>query len=437
MRSQEEKRVVIIGAGIIGCAVALQLARRGYRTVNIDKNPDVGYGSTSNSCAIVRFSFSTLDGVMLAFEGLHYWTDWANFLGTSDERGLASFIQCGHLMLKIDDTDRRQVTEFYEKLGIRYEEWDRAKIRERLPIFDMHSYFPPKPVDDPAFFADPIREIAGGVFTPDAGYIGDPQLATHNLRRAVEAAGGIFLLNRRVVGVARHTGRVSGVVLAGDEVLAATVVVNAAGPHSAAVNELAGVHTGMAVKTRALRREVHHLLPPEGFDFERCGVMTSDTDAGVYFRPGVGNKITLGSTDPACDEKTWVADADQFNREITEHQWIAQVYRLAKRIPDLPIPNKASGVVDLYDVSDDWIPIYDRSDLPGFYMAIGTSGHQFKNAGAVGTLMADLIEACEEGQNHDDEPVQHRLRYTGRTLNLGAFSRLRTLNRNSSFSVRG
>jgi sarcosine oxidase subunit beta len=70
-------------------------------------------------------------------------------------------------------------------------------------------------------------------------------------------------------------------------------------------------------------------------------------------------------------------------------------------------------------------------------MAIGTSGHQFKNAGAVGTLMADLIEACEQGQDHDEEPVQHRLRYTGRILNLGAFSRLRTLNRNSSFSVRG
>ena len=30
----------------------------------------------------------------------------------------------------------------------------------------------------------------------------------------------------------------------------------------------------------------------------------------------------------------------------------------------------------MYDVSDDWIPIYDRTDLDGFYVAIGTSGNQ-------------------------------------------------------------
>jgi sarcosine oxidase subunit beta len=91
----------------------------------------------------------------------------------------------------------------------------------------------------------------------------------------------------------------------------------------------------------------------------------------------------------------------------------------------------------MYDVADDWIPIYDRSSLPGFYMAIGTSGHQFKNAGAVATLMADLIVACEGGWDHDSNPLQHRMPYTGRVLNLGAFSRLRAINRDSSFSVRG
>src|ERR1700684_2564398 len=89
--ADQERQAVIVGAGVIGCAIALQLARRGYRTINIDKNADVGYGSTSNSCAIVRFSFSTLEGVTLASEGLHYWMDWPNFLGTTDERGFAQF----------------------------------------------------------------------------------------------------------------------------------------------------------------------------------------------------------------------------------------------------------------------------------------------------------------------------------------------------------
>jgi sarcosine oxidase subunit beta len=70
-------------------------------------------------------------------------------------------------------------------------------------------------------------------------------------------------------------------------------------------------------------------------------------------------------------------------------------------------------------------------------MAIGTSGHQFKNAGAVATLMADLVVACEGGLDHDHHPLQHRMPYTGRVLDTSAFSRLRAVNRSSSFSVRG
>jgi sarcosine oxidase subunit beta len=117
--------------------------------------------------------------------------------------------------------------------------------------------------------------------------------------------------------------------------------------------------------------------------------------------------------------------------------WRTQTYRLARRVPDLPIPNQAKGVVDLYDVADDWTPIYDRSSLDGFYMAIGTSGHQFKNAGVIGTLMTELIGACEAGHDHDEEPVSFTGQYTNLKINLGAFSRRRSLNTASSFSVRG
>jgi sarcosine oxidase subunit beta len=431
------RRAIIIGAGIIGCAVALQLSRKGYGTTNVDKNAEVGSGSTANSCAIVRFSFSTPEGVMLAHEGLHYWTDWPNFLGAADERGLAKFIQCGQLMLRIDAHDRAQVLELYRRFGIRFEVWDNATVRARLPIMTTGSFFPPKPVDDAGFFVDATREIAGGVFTPDAGYIPDPQLATHNLRRAVEAVGGRFALRREVVAIDSKDDRVAGIVLDDGERLSADVIVNVAGPYSSLINRMAGVEGDMSIKTRALRREVHQVAAPQSFDFEHRGMMASDSDVGVYFRPGSGNSITLGSTDPACDPKTWVENPDRCNREITDQQWRTQVYRLARRIPDLDIPHRALGVVDMYDVADDWIPIYDKSSLPGFYMAIGTSGHQFKNAGAAATLMADLVTACESGLDHDREPLQHQMPYTRRVLDTSAFSRLRTINRSSSFSVRG
>ena len=52
---------VIIGAGVIGAAVGLELARRGLRTLNVDALPAAGYGSTSASAAVIRVYYSTLD----------------------------------------------------------------------------------------------------------------------------------------------------------------------------------------------------------------------------------------------------------------------------------------------------------------------------------------------------------------------------------------
>ena len=54
---------IIIGAGIIGAAIAFELAKKGYKTLNVDKLPSAGHGSTSGSCAIIRLHYSTPDGV--------------------------------------------------------------------------------------------------------------------------------------------------------------------------------------------------------------------------------------------------------------------------------------------------------------------------------------------------------------------------------------
>ena len=83
------------------------------------------------------------------------------------------------------------------------------------------------------------------------------------------------------------------------------------------------------------------------------------------------------------------------------------------------------------------MPIYDKSDLPGFYMAVGTSGNQFKNAPVAGKIMAALVEGCEAGHDHDTQPIQFHLDYIDRDISLGAFSRNREINQNSSFSVIG
>lgn len=103
----------------------------------------------------------------------------------------------------------------------------------------------------------------------------------------------------------------------------------------------------------------------------------------------------------------------------------AQVMRAARRFPDLTVPNRPRGIVGVYDASQDWIPVYDRTALPGFYVAIGTSGNQFKNAPTIGSIMAAIITAVENGHDHDADPVRYTCPHTGHEIDLGAFSRRR------------
>lgn len=432
----ENYDAVIIGAGIIGAAIAYELGQKGYRSLSIDKLPAAGYGPTSNSCAIIRVHYSTLEGAVFAYEGYFYWKNWQDYIGVEDESGMAVFHETGCMVMKTEVNGHlRRIREIADQFAIPYEDWSPQQIVERLPIYDMKRFGPPKLPGDDGFCEPTGGNVEGAVFFPTAGYISDPQLATHNLQRAAEAKGAKFLFNKTVVEIPSKDGRVTGVVLDDGTRIDAPVVVNVAGPHSTPINVLAGAHTDMNIRTRALRQEVTHVPSPEGFNFETSGFVVSDSDIGVYSRPETGNHILLGSEDPECDEREWV-DPDDFNRDFTE-QWSTQAYRAAQRIPSLGIPSRMRGCVDLYDVSDDWIPIYDKSSVGGFYMAIGTSGNQFKNAPVAGKMMAALIDYCEGGGDHDDSPLQFNLAYIDSSIDVGFYSRLREVNPESSFSVIG
>jgi sarcosine oxidase subunit beta len=255
---------------------------------------------------------------------------------------------------------------------------------------------------------------------------------------AAEKKGAVFKFNVEVKAIRQKNNRVSGVTLPDATQIDAPVVVNAAGPHSFIINRMAGVEEKNKIKTKALRHEVAYVPSPKGFDFEHNGFQVGDGDNGIYLRPELGNSILVGSEDPECDAKTWVEDPDQFNRQVTDLQWNAQVYRCARRIPTLPIPNQKRGLVDLYDVSKDWIPIYDKSDLDGFYMAIGTSGNQYKNGPVAAMIMAELIDKVENHNlDHDSTPLQFKLPKIGLRINAGFYSRNRAINPDSSFSVNG
>ena len=428
---------IIIGAGVIGSAIAFELAKKGWKTLNVDKLPTAGYGSTSNSCAIVRAHYSTFDGVAMAYEGFSYWKDWSNYLDSEDERGHALYIQSGTVLFMLEGGHHEKVLPLFDQVQVPYEILSNEELRERYPFYEHGTHGEPCRPEDDRFWAEPEGELIGALYTPDSGYVSDPQLASHNLQRAAEAKGGEFRFNVEVTDIRRSDGQVVGVTLADGTEIDAPVVVNVAGPHSFVINQMAGVYDSMNIKTKALRHEVHHVPSPAGIDFEKDGLHSSDSDLAIYVRPESGNNILIGSEDPACDPQVWVDDPDDYDTVVSDEQWNAQVLRLARRIPELGVPSEKKGIVDLYDVSDDWIPIYDRTDLDGFYVAIGSSGNQFKNAPVAAYCMAELIEAVEGGHDHDADPLVVTGVYTGLEMDMGFYRRNREINPDSSFSVNG
>ncbi len=427
--------VIIIGAGIIGCAIALSLRRRGLRTLNIDQGPSPGYGSTSYSAAIIRPYYSTIEGTSLAFEGHFVWANWNDYLRYTPEDAL-DYHQCGCLVLEAEENQRlRKTRAILAEVGVPYDDIGYEALREFLPGADLRHFGPPRRIDDEAFGETDGSEIEGAVFCPTGGYVTDPQQATRHIAQAVVQEGGTFLFGSTMREIQQEGGRTTGVLLADGTSLAAPIVVNAAGPFSAQVNALAGVANPAQIATRALRQEVAHVAMPTKAGKSSLRCVLTDADAGVYMRPDQGANLLIGSLEPACDTLEYVAPAG-FYDGLSE-QWTNQVWRAALRFPQLAIPNTAQGFAALYDVSDDWIPVYDVTDVRGFFTAIGTSGNQFKNAPVVGEIMATIIEHAHGGADHDTSPANFNLPYTGKALDLRCFSRRRAKNQNSSFSVLG
>jgi glycine/D-amino acid oxidase-like deaminating enzyme len=425
--------VVVIGAGVIGSSIAFELSRDGHRVVVVDKAGGVGHGSTSASSAIVRFNYSTWAGVALAWESLHAWRDWPGHLGGRGGAMLATFRRTGMLVVPADAARLAHATHLFDRAGVPWERWTGDDISRHAPALDPGAFGPPRSVDSDEFFAPAHGEV-DGLWTPDAGYVDDPQLAAANLATAAEAHGARYLLRRTVTALGREeTGWRVGTP---DGDLEAEVVVNAAGPWSGRVNALAGVEDDFGVSTRPMRQEVHHVAAPQEYAGD-AAVALADLDLGTYLRPAGNGHLLVGGVEPECDPLEWVDDPDTVDLHATAARFRAQVTRAARRMPELRVPNQPSGVAGVYDVTDDWMPIYDRTREPGYFVAIGTSGNQFKNAPLVGRLMATLIAAERDGHDHDHDPVQLRLPRTGHTIDLGTFSRLRTSSGDAPRSVMG
>lgn len=416
--------VIVVGAGVIGAAVALELGRLGYAVTVVDRASAAGHGSTGASSGIVRYHYAHRDEAVVAWESHRRWREWERYLGVRDPAGMAAFIQCGLVLIDGGMLNTARSLRHLEDLGIRVERLDASMLRERFPEISPARLGPPARPGDERFWAPPDGEV-GAYWMPDAGYVDDPQLAAHNLAHAAASAGVRFRFSTEVTGVLRGGGRVAGVAVAGGEALSAQVVVNAAGPWSGTLNRLAGVLDDFTTSTRPLEQEVISLPAPVNFRPGQGGVCVTDADLGTYYRPHAGETLIVGGMEPECDPLVWLDRPEEARAAVSRETWEVQSMRVARRMPNIGIPLRPRGIVGVYDVTDDWIPIYDRTALAGYYVAIGTSGHGFKQAPFAGELVARLIQACEHGHSHDDGPVTVSASWTGHRVNMGHFSRRR------------
>jgi glycine/D-amino acid oxidase-like deaminating enzyme len=439
---------VVIGAGVIGSSIALQLKRLGHDVTVVERNSAAGMGSTSASSAVVRFNYSTFDAVALSWESYFLWKEFKELIdGTksysskplsNSQEHYAHLEDRGYVMLDVPVLSNDKTMALFDRAGIPYEIWDSNTLKTRMVGIDAGRYWPNKPVKSDEFFNEATEEL-GAIFSKHGGYVSDPLLAAQNFAAAAKREGVNFKFRKAVVGIEKKDGRVSGVRLGdfdsqskkvldtGSEVITADVIVNVAGPWSTLINQMAGAGSDFTMELKPLRAEVHQISTPKDI---LPGPIMGDLDLGTYVRSGPGGITLVGGTEPECDVLEWVEPdkVDEVNMTRTVEVFESQTYRFARRFPAAQIPSTPVGVVGVYDVSSDWTPIYDKTDVPGFYVAIGTSGNQFKNAPGAGLIMAHLINQVEKGADHDNQAVVYQCTKSKSAINLGTFSRKRARN---------
>ena len=259
--------VVVIGGGVMGASIALELSKNGRKVVVLDKGGAPGAGSTSASSAIIRFTYSNFNTILMAWEAAQYWYNWNDFVGVEDPDGMAKFVKTGYLVFLTEGYDGVRQRELWDQFGIPYEVLSPEEVRKRWPAFETGKFYPPKSIEDPAFADDPYDQLSA-LFDPLSGFMDDPMLAAHNLAHAAKSHGAEFFFHKEVSGITKSGDKVTGVTLASGETISAPIVINAAGPHAAKINRLAGVYDEMKVHHQPLRQEVFSPPAPVGFRLE-------------------------------------------------------------------------------------------------------------------------------------------------------------------------
>lgn len=314
--------VVVIGAGVVGAAVAYRLSEAGAR-VAVLEGRRAGAGTSGASFAWTNSNGKTpREYHDLNVAGMQEHEVLARELGEAPW-----FHRGGNVEWKAAEEERARIRVKVERLkawGYPAEWITLAQLRELEP--------------DLAVDPEEAAEIA---YYPDEGWI-DPVLLAHALLQRAARHGAVVHYGARVEELPTHGGRIEGVVTAAGQRFRADVVVNCAGPAGDAVAAMAATPLPMANTVGLLactepapttvRRVIHaaHIhLRPDG-----AGRLMLHTEAADH-------TVTVDSTPrpdlPACQ--------DMLARAQTLIPSLAGTRVEAARIGVRPIPGDGLSAV--------------------------------------------------------------------------------------------
>ena len=349
---------VIIGGGVIGCAIQYNLARLGVSNTVLLERDVLGSGSTGRSQAICRMHYSNPVTTELAWQSLQIFADFDARVG-----GTSGFVNTGYLVVvnEADQAGLERNVALQQELGVPSSLVSRDDLARLAPMVALYD-------DERA------------AWEPESGYADPYQVTVSYAARAGEACATIVSRNP-AAGIETSGDRVQAVVTANGERVATDTVIVAAGHWSKQV--LAQI--GVDVPLMPVRHQVATVARP--VEVVPHHPTVGDISQSFSFRPDGSNFTTMGFGE---DEDQ--PDPEAYPQGVDMEQAASARARLARRIPGMADAYYRGGWSGLFTTTPDWHPVLDAvPGVGGLYCAIGFSGHGFKLSPAIGKSVAELV----------------------------------------------
>ena len=336
---------IVVGAGIVGCAIAWELAKEGRRVVVFDRGQVGREASWAAAGLLTPVHLADYPGPLasLCVESTRIYEAWVKELAAPEIEYRVS----GLVVMVFDDQDERDAATL--------EAWKRERGD---PVERIASPGDLEPLAS--------REARRGLLLPDVA-----QVRNHRLTRALADAarnlGAEFRTESEVAGFLKIPGRINGVRTSKGDLFAAETVV-AAGAWSGELD--------VGVDVRPVRGQMVLLKGPP----DALGRPLLARDA--YLIPRADGHVLLGSTlEEAGFDKSTTADGISF--------LLDQGKRLAPGIGKFSIAATWAG---LRPATPDRLPYLGRpADLEGLILATGHFRNGILLAPVTAKIVADLV----------------------------------------------